>query len=43
VGSETLGTLPLEPGLDERDTSLRGAGVKTRMQLYFDQQVAGTF
>jgi len=43
VDCETLGTLPLKLGWDERDTIAGwGAGAKTR-QLYVDQQVAGTF
>jgi len=38
---ETLGKLLLKLGWDERDTiSGWGAGVKTCMQLYVDQQVA---
>ena len=41
---ETLGTLLLKLVWDERDTIAGwGAGVKTRHQLYVDQQVAGTF
>jgi len=42
VGSETLGTLLLKLGWDERDTSGLGASVKTR-ERYVDQQVVGTF
>ena len=41
---ETLGTLLLKLERDERDTiAAWGAGVKTCMQLYIDQQGSGTF